>query len=69
MLVVEDEDESDTVRAVPDMGPVKTTAQSQMDAAVVALARELSKLRTGRASAGIIYVDWIALHCFKDVVL
>ncbi|KAH7681115.1 ribosome recycling factor protein [Dioscorea alata] len=49
-----DEDESDTVRAVPDMGPVKTTAQSQMDAAVVALARELSKLRTGRASAGML---------------
>ncbi|KAJ0977000.1 hypothetical protein J5N97_012474 [Dioscorea zingiberensis] len=49
-----DEDDSDTVRAVPDMGPMKETAQSQMDAAIVALARELSKLRTGRASVGML---------------
>lgn len=40
---------------MPDIGPaVKENAMSQMDAAVVALSRELSKLRTGRASAGML---------------
>lgn len=38
-----------------DIGPtVKETAVSQMEAAIVALQRELTKLRTGRASAGIL---------------
>ncbi|KAJ8767807.1 hypothetical protein K2173_020747 [Erythroxylum novogranatense] len=40
---------------VVDIGPsVKAGASSQMDAAVVALSRELAKLRTGRASAGML---------------
>nr|KJB16476.1 hypothetical protein B456_002G231700 [Gossypium raimondii] len=39
----------------PDIGPsVKASAASQMDAAIVALSRELAKLRTGRASAGML---------------
>ena len=43
----------------PDIGPtVKASAASQMDAAIVALSRELAKLRTGRASAGI-FSGWI----------
>lgn len=47
------EDDDATVEVVPDIGPtVKTGATSQMEAAIVALSRELSKLRTGRASAG-----------------
>ncbi|XP_072950808.1 uncharacterized protein [Typha angustifolia] len=49
------EDEGDTVQVVPDIGPtVKSGALSQMEAAIVALSRELSKLRTGRASAGML---------------
>lgn len=52
-LVLEDDSASDSVDVVPDIGPtVKETAVSQMDAAIVALSRELAKLRTGRASAG-----------------
>ncbi|XP_058102262.1 uncharacterized protein LOC131246308 [Magnolia sinica] len=48
-------DENDTIEVVPDIGPtVKAAAVSQMDAAIVALSRELSKLRTGRASAGML---------------
>nr|AKM76777.1 ribosome recycling factor [Erodium gruinum] len=38
-----------------DIGPtLKENAAAQMDAAVVALSRELSKIRTGRASAGML---------------
>ncbi|KAF5740472.1 Ribosome recycling factor [Tripterygium wilfordii] len=38
-----------------DFGPnIKATAVSQMEAAVEALSRELTKLRTGRASAGML---------------
>ncbi|KAI4388747.1 hypothetical protein MLD38_001051 [Melastoma candidum] len=38
-----------------DIGPgLKEGAQSQMDAAIVALSRDLAKLRTGRASAGML---------------
>ncbi|KAG1331327.1 ribosome-recycling factor [Cocos nucifera] len=49
------EDDGDTVQVVPDIGPtVKSIATSQMEAAIAALARELSKLRTGRASAGML---------------
>ncbi|XP_066346858.1 uncharacterized protein [Miscanthus floridulus] len=45
----------DTVQAVPDIGPtVKSAATAQMDAAVIALSRELSKLRTGRATPGML---------------
>ncbi|KAK2661518.1 hypothetical protein Ddye_000092 [Dipteronia dyeriana] len=40
---------------IVDIGPaVKETAVSQMDAAIVALSRELTKLRTGRASPGML---------------
>lgn len=36
-----------------NVGPnIKATAVSQMEAAIDALSRELTKLRTGRASAG-----------------
>lgn len=40
---------------------VKTTTVSQMEAAIDALSRELSKLRTGRASIGILFY---CLCCF-----
>ncbi|KAE8683545.1 3R-linalool synthase [Hibiscus syriacus] len=36
---------------LPILGLLKASASSQMDAAIVALSRELAKLRTGRASA------------------
>ncbi|XP_010263238.1 PREDICTED: uncharacterized protein LOC104601561 isoform X2 [Nelumbo nucifera] len=50
-----DDDDTNTVEMVPDIGPsVKATALSQMQAAIDALSRELSKLRTGRASAGML---------------
>ncbi|CAN6235457.1 unnamed protein product [Urochloa humidicola] len=49
------DDRGDTVQAAPDIGPtVKSAATAQMDAAVIALSRELSKLRTGRASPGML---------------
>ncbi|AQK44457.1 Ribosome-recycling factor [Zea mays] len=49
------DDRGDTVQAVPDIGPtVKSAATAQMDAAVIALSRELSKLRTGRATPGML---------------
>lgn len=52
-VFTEEQDEGDTVQAVATIGPaVKSAATSQMEAAVVALARELSKLRTGRAQSG-----------------
>lgn len=67
----ENEDEGDTVQVVPDIGPtVKSTALSQMEAAIVALSRELSKLRTGRASAGILswplFLYIIYIFCAHD---
>lgn len=44
-----------TLEVVPDIGPsVRAGCSSQMDAAVVALSRELMKLRTGRASPGML---------------
>ncbi|OAY25576.1 ribosome-recycling factor [Manihot esculenta] len=50
-----DDSAGDTVQFVPDIGPtIKAGAASQMDAAIVALSRELAKLRTGRASAGML---------------
>ncbi|KAG8065052.1 hypothetical protein GUJ93_ZPchr0004g39780 [Zizania palustris] len=50
-----DDGRRNTVQDAPDIGPtVKLAASSQMEAAVVALARELSKLRTGRASPGML---------------
>ncbi|CAN6268345.1 unnamed protein product [Urochloa humidicola] len=49
------DDRGDTVQAAPDIGPtVKSAASAQMDAAVIALSRELAKLRTGRASPGML---------------
>lgn len=53
-LPSEEDSASSSVDVVQDIGPVvKETAMSQMDAAIVALSRELAKLRTGRASPGI----------------
>uniref|UniRef100_A0A0E0KS62 Ribosome-recycling factor, chloroplastic n=1 Tax=Oryza punctata TaxID=4537 RepID=A0A0E0KS62_ORYPU len=50
-----DDGRGDTVQDAPDIGPtVKSAATQQMEAAVVALSRELSKLRTGRASPGML---------------
>ncbi|GMH24729.1 hypothetical protein Nepgr_026572 [Nepenthes gracilis] len=50
-----DDDGSDTVQVTQDIGPtVKSTSISQMEAAIDALSRDLSKLRTGRASAGML---------------
>lgn len=47
-------DES-TVEVVPNIGPtIKATASTQMQAGIDALTRELTKLRTGRASAGML---------------
>uniref|UniRef100_A0A2P2JYD4 Ribosome-recycling factor, chloroplastic n=2 Tax=Rhizophora mucronata TaxID=61149 RepID=A0A2P2JYD4_RHIMU len=47
--------DSASVVEVMDIGPtVKATTSSLMDAAVVALSRELAKLRTGRASSGML---------------
>ncbi|CAN0924670.1 Ribosome-recycling factor [Linum grandiflorum] len=44
-----------TAEVVPDIGPtVKASAAAQMDAAIDALSRELTKLRTGRASPGML---------------
>ncbi|XP_011628137.1 uncharacterized protein LOC18447222 isoform X1 [Amborella trichopoda] len=48
-------DDGGIIQVVPDVGPgVKATALSQMEAAIVSLSRELNKLRTGRASAGML---------------
>ncbi|MQM09738.1 hypothetical protein Taro_042610 [Colocasia esculenta] len=50
-----DDDEGDEVQVIPDIGPtVKSTVNSQMESAIDALSRELSKLRTGRASSGML---------------
>ncbi|CAN4115021.1 unnamed protein product [Withania somnifera] len=52
--VDEDDCGSATATAV-NVGPnIKATAVSQMEAAIDALSRELAKLRTGRASAGML---------------
>lgn len=40
-----------------DIGPgLKEGAEAQMDAAIIALSRDLAKLRTGRASTGNFYL-------------
>ncbi|XP_021769580.1 uncharacterized protein LOC110733819 [Chenopodium quinoa] len=50
-----DDDSANTTQVVEDIGPVvKSTASSQMEAALDALSRELTKLRTGRASTGML---------------
>lgn len=52
-FVLEDEDVEEKNQIDPNFGPtLKSTTNSLMEAAIVALSRELSKLRTGRASAG-----------------
>ena len=62
---LENDSRSDTVEAAPDIGPtVKSAATAQMDTAVVALSRELSKLRTGRASPGIIMICTFIVSLF-----
>lgn len=69
-----DDSAGGTVESV-DIGPaVKATAKSQMDAAVVALSRELQKLRTGRASAGmldhiIVETDGVKLPLNRSAVV
>ncbi|XP_009787065.1 uncharacterized protein LOC107771345 [Nicotiana tabacum] len=51
---VDDDDYGNPAAAV-NIGPsIKAAAVSQMEAAIDALSRELAKLRTGRASAGIL---------------
>ncbi|KMT11564.1 hypothetical protein BVRB_5g108810 [Beta vulgaris subsp. vulgaris] len=49
------DDDASATQVVEDIGPVvKSTANSQMEAALDALSRELMKLRTGRASTGML---------------
>ncbi|KAJ4898660.1 Ribosome recycling factor [Raphanus sativus] len=48
-------DDSGMVDVSPDIGPtVKATATSQMESAIDALSRDLTKLRTGRAAPGML---------------
>ncbi|KAK8928711.1 hypothetical protein KSP39_PZI017931 [Platanthera zijinensis] len=50
-----EDDTSATVQVVPDIGPaVKSNTLSLMEAAIAAVSRELSKIRTGRASIGML---------------
>ncbi|VVA96023.1 unnamed protein product [Arabis nemorensis] len=50
-----DDSGSGLVDVAPDIGPtVKASASSQMEAAIDALSRDLSKLRTGRAAPGML---------------
>jgi len=50
-----DEGGVSTIDVPPNVGPtIKANAVSQMEAAMAALSAELSKLRTGRASPGIL---------------
>ncbi|XP_031480415.1 uncharacterized protein LOC116250711 isoform X1 [Nymphaea colorata] len=60
-------DDNDTVEVIPDIGPsVRPAASLQMEAAIDALSRELSKLRTGRASAGMLDHIIIEAHGIKS---
>lgn len=50
-----DDDSASTMEVSPDIGPtIKANASSQMEAAIGALSGELIKLRTGRASPGML---------------
>uniref|UniRef100_A0A1J3FBS3 Ribosome-recycling factor, chloroplastic n=1 Tax=Noccaea caerulescens TaxID=107243 RepID=A0A1J3FBS3_NOCCA len=50
-----DDSASGLVDVAPDIGPtVKATATSQMEAAIDALSRDLTKIRTGRAAPGML---------------
>lgn len=53
-LSIDDYDDGSTVESVDIGATVKTTALSQMEAAIDSLSRELMKLRTGRASIGML---------------
>ena len=56
----EDESSTSMAEALPDIRPtIKANASSQMEASIVALSGELSKLRTGRASPGTFTVVFI----------
>lgn len=66
LYTLEDEGGVSTIEVPPNVGPtIKANAVSQMEAAMTALSTELSKLRTGRASPGIlmhvtiVYIDLI----------
>ncbi|KAK4367109.1 hypothetical protein RND71_014989 [Anisodus tanguticus] len=51
----EDDDDYGNATSAVNVGPtIKATAVSQMEAAIDSLSRELAKLRTGRASAGML---------------
>ena len=55
--ILEDEGGVSTIEIPPNVGPnIKANAVSQMEAAMAALSAELNKLRTGRASPGILLV-------------
>jgi len=55
LYILEDEGGASTIEVPPNAGPtIKANAVSQMEAAMAALSTELSKLRTGRASPGIL---------------
>lgn len=55
LYILGDEGGVTTIEVPPNVGPtIKANAVSQMEAAMAALSAELSKLRTGRASPGIL---------------
>lgn len=55
LYILEDEGGASTIEVPPNAGPtIKANAVSQMEAGMAALSTELSKLRTGRASPGIL---------------
>ncbi|KAL9247056.1 hypothetical protein vseg_020527 [Gypsophila vaccaria] len=61
-----DDDNAGAGQVVEDIGPVvKSTAVSLMEAAVEALSRELTKLRTGRASTGMLDHIIVETHGVK----
>lgn len=60
LILLEDDNNDEKIQVDPNFGPtVKSTTLSQMEAAIVALSRELSKLRTGRASAGMPFINYL----------
>lgn len=53
--ILEDEAGVSMIEVPPNVGPnIKANAVSQMEASIAALSAELSKLRTGRASPGML---------------
>ena len=57
-----DDEDGDAFGAVDIGASVKPAALSQMDAALDALSRELTKLRTGRASVGMCFTAGFRLR-------